>query len=121
MYPEDRGPTASIPASGPAPVLLRVAELQKVSFVQKGLKDFRVESRMQQTLDGVASSASTARAPTASLAVFSGVPLCSPWRAVLMVAFTQSVLVLVFASTLELYEAAQCSDSCMQLLPGASG
>ena len=30
MYPEDRGPTASIPASGPAPVLLRVAELQKV-------------------------------------------------------------------------------------------
>ena len=29
MYPPEKGPTAGIPASGPAPVLLRVAELQK--------------------------------------------------------------------------------------------
>lgn len=29
MYPPEQGPTAVIPETGPAPVLLRVAELQK--------------------------------------------------------------------------------------------
>ena len=36
MYPANKGPTASIPASGPAPVLMRWAEWFKVGFCKAG-------------------------------------------------------------------------------------